>query len=136
MLAGGRGLTYGAALELAPNFEETNLRPVRGLLSADLRHGPIAVLDEMVAVVLVSAVDGPLLDDSTHLARDARATGAATIGLDGTAAFRSACGTRLGRFICPSRSHGSCSRCRDSSSWGASRATVGLIPMSRGGCPR
>jgi glutamine---fructose-6-phosphate transaminase (isomerizing) len=103
VLVSGRGLTYGAALEMALKLEETNLRPVRGLSYADLRHGPMAVLDETVAVVLVSAADGPLVDDLAHLARDVRATGAATIGLGGTAAFRSACGTRLGEVNLPER---------------------------------
>ena len=95
LLVSGRGLAHGTALELALKLEETNLRPVRGLSYADLRHGPIAVVDDSMAVVLVSAADGPLTDDLTRLARDIRATGAATVGIGGTPAFQSACSTVL-----------------------------------------
>ena len=59
-LVSGRGLLMGTALEVALKLEETCLRPVRGLSYADLRHGPIAVVDDDVLAVLVSAADGPL----------------------------------------------------------------------------
>jgi glutamine---fructose-6-phosphate transaminase (isomerizing) len=95
VIVSGRGLTQGTALEIALKLEETNLRPVRGLSYADLRHGPIAVVDRSAAVVLVSAADGPLAEDLARLARDVRATGAATIGIGGTGAFQEACGTVL-----------------------------------------
>ncbi len=35
----------GTALETALKLEETCLRPVRGYSYADLRHGPISVVD-------------------------------------------------------------------------------------------
>jgi glutamine---fructose-6-phosphate transaminase (isomerizing) len=95
LLVSGRGLAHGTALELALKLEETNLRPVRGLSYADLRHGPMAVVDASMAVVLVSAADGPLVHDLAQLARDVRATGAATVGIGGTAAFQAACSTVL-----------------------------------------
>jgi glutamine---fructose-6-phosphate transaminase (isomerizing) len=95
ILVSGRGIVFGTALELALKLEETNLRPVRGLSYADLRHGPIAVLDCSLAVVLVSASDGPLVDDMTDLARQVDGLGAATIGIGGVAAFADTCGTHL-----------------------------------------
>lgn len=95
LLVSGRGLAHGTAVELALKLEETNLRPVRGLSYADLRHGPMAVLDASMAVVLVSAADGPLVDDLAQLARDVRATGATTVGIGGTRAFRAACSLSL-----------------------------------------
>lgn len=91
LLVSGRGLAQGTALELALKLEETNLRPVRGLSYADLRHGPMAVIDSSMAVVLVSAADGPLVEDLAQLAHDVRATGAATVGIGGTSEFREAC---------------------------------------------
>jgi glutamine---fructose-6-phosphate transaminase (isomerizing) len=91
VLVSGRGLAYSTALELALKLEETNLRPVRGLSYADLRHGPIAVLDPSTAVILVSATDGPLVADLSDLARQVRDLGAVAIGIGGVAAFRDAC---------------------------------------------
>ena len=46
VLASGRGLAFGTTLEVALKLEETCLRPVRGLSYADLKHGPIAVVDQ------------------------------------------------------------------------------------------
>jgi len=90
-LVTGRGLVYGTALEVALKLEETCLEPVRGLSYADLRHGPIAVLDAQAATVLVAAKDGPLVGGMTELARDVRHLGAGTIGIGGDPAFAAAC---------------------------------------------
>ncbi len=91
-LVSGRGIVFGTALETALKLEETCLRPVRGLSYADLRHGPIAVVDADHAAVLVSAADGPIVEGMTELAHDLRARGvAATIGMGGDARFAAAC---------------------------------------------
>lgn len=90
-LVAGRGLAYGTALEIALKLEETCLRPVRGLSYADLRHGPIAVVDAHVVTLLVAAQDGPMLPGMTTLAGDLAARGATTIGIGGDARFSSAC---------------------------------------------
>jgi glutamine---fructose-6-phosphate transaminase (isomerizing) len=90
-MVSGRGLTYGTALEVALKLEETCLRPVRGLSYADLRHGPIAVVDEGVVAVLVSAANGPMVAGMTELTSDLRRRRARTIGIGGDAAFRNAC---------------------------------------------
>lgn len=94
-LVTGRGLAYGTALEVALKLEETCLEPVRGLSYADLRHGPIAVVDDAAAAVLVAAADGPMVGGMTELADDLGALGARTIGLGGDAAFAAACGVRV-----------------------------------------
>lgn len=101
ILVSGRGLTHGTALELALKLEETNLEPVRGLSYADLRHGPMAVVDDQLAVVLVSAANGPLVDDMTQLSRDIAANGATTVGIGGNGAFRDACTITLARTELP-----------------------------------
>jgi glutamine---fructose-6-phosphate transaminase (isomerizing) len=90
-LVTGRGITYGTALEVALKLEETCLRPVRGLSYADLRHGPMAVVDADVAAVLVAAPDGPTVDGMTQLATAVRGRHAAVVGIGGDAAFAGNC---------------------------------------------
>jgi len=87
----GRGLLMGTALETALKLEETCLRPVRGYSYADLRHGPISVVTDGMAAVLVAAPDGPLLSPMTELARDLAGRGATVVGIGGDEAFRMAC---------------------------------------------
>jgi glutamine---fructose-6-phosphate transaminase (isomerizing) len=89
-LVSGRGLAFATALELALKLEETCLEPVRGLSYADLRHGPIAVVDHDVAAVLVAAADGPMLPGMLELARDLDDLGATTVAIGGDAAFQAA----------------------------------------------
>lgn len=90
-LVSGRGVALGTALEAALKLEETCLRPVRGLSYADLRHGPIAVIDAGHVAVLVSAGDGPMVAGMTEFAHDLRARGAAAIvGIGGDAGFAAA----------------------------------------------
>lgn len=105
-IVSGRGLVYGTALELALKLEETCLRPVRGLSYADLRHGPIAVVDADIVAVLVAASDGPMVGGMTELASDLRARGAVTLGVGGDDAFADACvqavaGPRLAEGVAP-----------------------------------
>jgi glutamine---fructose-6-phosphate transaminase (isomerizing) len=90
-LVSSRGVTFGTALEVALKLEETCLKPVRGLSYADLRHGPIAIVDDDVAAVLVSAADGPMVAGMTELARDLVRMGARTIGIGGDPGFQAAC---------------------------------------------
>ncbi|WP_020579593.1 SIS domain-containing protein [Actinopolymorpha alba] len=90
-IVSGRGLLFGTALEVALKLEETCLRPVRGLSYADLRHGPIAVVDSEVAAVVVAAKDGPVVAGLTEVAIDLRERGATTIGIGGDATFAKAC---------------------------------------------
>ena len=90
-LVSGRGLAFGTALEVALKLEETCLEPVRGLSYADLRHGPIAVVDAATATILVSAADGPMASGMTELARDVTTLGARTIGIGGDSRFAATC---------------------------------------------
>lgn len=94
-LVTGRGLLYGTALEVALKLEETCLEPVRGLSYADLRHGPIAVVDADTVAVLVAAKDGPMLTGMTGLAEDLGNLGARTIALGGDDRFGAACQVRV-----------------------------------------
>lgn len=91
LLASGRGICYGTALEVALKLEETCLVPVRGLSYADLRHGPIAVVDDTVTALLIAAGDGPMVTGMTELAHDLRERGAGTVGIGGDRGFADAC---------------------------------------------
>lgn len=94
-LVTGRGLVYGTALETALKLEETCLQPVRGLSYADLRHGPMAIVDHELSAVLLAAGDGPMLAGMTELARELGDRGARTVGIGGDGAFAAACATSV-----------------------------------------
>src|SRR4029450_8500392 len=74
-LVSGRGIAFGTALETALKLEEICLRPVRGLSYADLRHGPIAVVDACHVAGVGAGSDGPMVEGMTDLAGDLRARG-------------------------------------------------------------
>lgn len=92
VLVTGRGIVFGTALETGLKLEETCLRPVRGLSYADLKHGPIAIVDPQLVSVLVSAQDGPMVGGMVDLAADLRARGARTVGIGGDERFGDAVG--------------------------------------------
>jgi glutamine---fructose-6-phosphate transaminase (isomerizing) len=91
LLVAGRGIVFGTALEVALKLEETCLEPVRGLSYADLRHGPIAVVDGDTTVLVVAAQDGPMVGPLAELAADVARRGAATIAIGGDAHVQAAC---------------------------------------------
>lgn len=95
VLASGRGLSFGTTLEVALKLEETCLQPVRGLSYADLKHGPIAVVDADLVTILVAAGDGPALPGMTELAATVREKGSRILGIGGDAEFASRCDVDL-----------------------------------------
>ncbi len=106
VLASGRGLAFGTTLEVALKLEETCLRPVRGLSYADLKHGPIAVVDPSLVTLLVAGPSGPTLPGLVDLAATVRAAGSPVLGIGGDSAFRSACdlavvGPELSELLAP-----------------------------------
>lgn len=90
VLVSGRGLTFAAAVETALKLEETCLRPVRGLSYADLRHGPIAIVDPQLVAIVVAPQDGPMVSGLTELLDDLHQRGAITVGIGGDAGFAQA----------------------------------------------
>ena len=90
VLVNGRGLAFAAALETALKLEETCLRPVRGLSYADLKHGPIAIVDPQMVSIVMAAQDGPILAGLTELLGELRSRGALTIGIGGDSRFAAA----------------------------------------------
>lgn len=106
VLATGRGLVLGTAMEAALKLEETCLRPVRGLSYADLWHGPVATVAPGVVAMVVAAGDGPLLESMTGLAADLTERGATVVGFGGDDDFRARCdvavpGPRLREPVAP-----------------------------------
>jgi glutamine---fructose-6-phosphate transaminase (isomerizing) len=95
VLASGRGLSFGTTLEVALKLEETCLQPVRGLSYADLKHGPIAVVDADLVTILVAAGDGPALPGLTELAATVREKGSKILGIGGDAGFAKGCDVDL-----------------------------------------
>lgn len=91
VLASGRGLAFGTTLEVALKLEETCLRPVRGLSYADLKHGPIAIVDHDLVTLLVAGPEGPTLPGLTELAGTLRQLGSPVLGFGGDPGFRAAC---------------------------------------------
>jgi glucosamine--fructose-6-phosphate aminotransferase (isomerizing) len=67
-----RGLLYGAALEAALKLQETAGIAADGISSADLRHGPIAIVGDSFPVIAVSA-EGPAHRDVCQLVAALRA---------------------------------------------------------------
>jgi glucosamine--fructose-6-phosphate aminotransferase (isomerizing) len=91
VLTSGRGLAFGTTLETALKLEETCLRPVRGLSYADLKHGPIAIVDHELLTVLVAGPSGPTLPGLTELAGTVREKHSMVLGIGGDEKFRAAC---------------------------------------------
>jgi glutamine---fructose-6-phosphate transaminase (isomerizing) len=71
----GRGLMYSAALEAALKLKETTRIPAEGFSGADLRHGPIAVVEPGFPVLALRAA-GPAQADMCELVDDLRRRGA------------------------------------------------------------
>lgn len=71
----GRGLMYSAALEAALKLKETTRIPAEGFSAADLRHGPIAVIEPGFPVLALHA-EGPARADMCELVDDLRGRGA------------------------------------------------------------
>jgi len=90
-----RGIAQTTALEIALKLEETCLRSVQGLSYADLRHGPLAVVDERLTAVIVAPTDGPLLGGLVEIARSVSASGAKVIGIGGRQGLASLCNFAL-----------------------------------------
>jgi len=83
VVVSGRGFATSSALELALKLEEACYLSAVGMSYADLLHGPIAVLDEHTATILVAADDSPVLEGTVHLAGRAQAAGAPVYSIGG-----------------------------------------------------
>jgi glucosamine--fructose-6-phosphate aminotransferase (isomerizing) len=80
LLTVGRGLMFGGALEAALKLKETTMISAEGFSAADLRHGPIAIVEGLP--VLAFLAQGPAHADMADLVSDLRARGAAVHAIE------------------------------------------------------
>jgi len=79
----GRGMVLSTALESALKLKEACYLHAMGLSTADLLHGPIAVLDPRTPTLLMAASSGPALEGTVSLAERARLAGSPVFGFGG-----------------------------------------------------
>jgi glucosamine--fructose-6-phosphate aminotransferase (isomerizing) len=76
----GRGFNYPTALEGALKLKELSYIHASGYAAGELKHGPIAVLDEQVPVITI-VVPGVVYDKTLSNAQEAKARNAQMIGV-------------------------------------------------------
>jgi glucosamine--fructose-6-phosphate aminotransferase (isomerizing) len=76
----GRGLNYPTALEGALKLKELSYIHASGYAAGELKHGPIAVLDQDVPVIAV-VVPGAVYEKTLSNAQEARARNAKMIAV-------------------------------------------------------
>ena len=57
LLVFGRGYNYATALEGALKVKEVALMHSEGMLAGEMKHGPLALVDESLPIVLIATVD-------------------------------------------------------------------------------
>jgi glucosamine--fructose-6-phosphate aminotransferase (isomerizing) len=70
----GRGALYPVALEGALKLKEISYIHAEGYAAGEMKHGPIALIDELVPVVVI-APSGPLFEKSISNLQEASARG-------------------------------------------------------------
>ena len=70
----GRGLHYPIALEGALKLKEISYIHAEGYASGEMKHGPIALIDETVPVIVL-APSGPLFEKTVSNMQEVRARG-------------------------------------------------------------
>jgi glucosamine--fructose-6-phosphate aminotransferase (isomerizing) len=74
----GRGPEYPLALEGALKLKEISYIHAEGYASGEMKHGPIALIDEAVPLVVI-APSGPLFDKTVSNMQEAQARGAQVV---------------------------------------------------------
>jgi glucosamine--fructose-6-phosphate aminotransferase (isomerizing) len=85
----GRGLTYALALEGALKLKEISYIHAEGYAAGELKHGPIALIDEATPVVVIAPSDD-LFDKTQSNMQEVSARGAPIIMLTDEAGLRHA----------------------------------------------
>ncbi|MDA7955469.1 MAG: glutamine--fructose-6-phosphate transaminase (isomerizing) [Nitrosopumilus sp.] len=76
----GRGIHYPVAIEAALKLKELTYIHAEGIAGGELKHGPLALMDSSVHVVIINPGDATYKDTLTS-AREIRARGARIIGI-------------------------------------------------------
>jgi glucosamine--fructose-6-phosphate aminotransferase (isomerizing) len=74
----GRGPEYPMALEGALKLKEISYIHAEGYASGEMKHGPIALIDEAVPLIVL-APSGPLFDKTVSNMQEAQARGAKVV---------------------------------------------------------
>lgn len=80
----GRGLYYPIALEGALKLKEIAYLHAEAYPSGEMKHGPLALLDQNTVVLALLAQSGPLYKKSMINIKEARSRGASIISIGGT----------------------------------------------------
>ena len=104
----GRGIMYPLALEGALKLKEISYIHAEGYASGELKHGPIALVDDTVPVIVLAPTD-PLFDKTVSnmqevMARDGKVlllSDAAGVAAAGDGAWRTLCLPSLDPFVAP-----------------------------------
>lgn len=92
----GRVFTLATAMELALKIEETSLVPCLGLSQADLQHGPQAILEHGLPLLVACAPKGPTIPGLLTVAQQAAEKGCPIISLGEAAELAALAATRGG----------------------------------------
>jgi len=76
----GRGIHYPIAIEAALKLKELTYIHAEGIPGGELKHGPLALMDESVFVLIINPNDSTYADTLTS-AREIKARGAKIIGI-------------------------------------------------------
>jgi glucosamine--fructose-6-phosphate aminotransferase (isomerizing) len=76
----GRGIHYPIAIEAALKLKELTYIHAEGIPGGELKHGPLALMDSNVFVIIINPNDSTYLDTLTS-AREIKARGAKIIGI-------------------------------------------------------
>ena len=90
MLYLGRGVNYPLALEGALKLKEISYIHAEGYAAGELKHGPIALIDENVPVIVV-APDDDLFEKTVSNMQEVAARGGRIILISDAAAGRAGC---------------------------------------------
>lgn len=96
-----RGYALSTAQELSLKLLETCRLPSLGLSYADLLHGPVALVGQDTAAIVIAPPDGPMRTPPGEIATQLRARGAAVVGIGGDDAFALGCHVALARTTLP-----------------------------------
>ncbi|MCK7472723.1 MAG: SIS domain-containing protein [Rhodopseudomonas palustris] len=75
MLYLGRGTSYPLALEGALKLKEISYIHAEGYAAGELKHGPIALIDENMPVVVIAPLDAAVREDRLATCRRCAARG-------------------------------------------------------------
>lgn len=76
----GRGIHYPIAIEIALKLKELTYIHAEGIAAGELKHGPLALMDSSVFVIIINPTDSTYTDTLTS-AREIRTRGAKIIGI-------------------------------------------------------